>query len=354
MPFYFFRQSNGTTTFDGTETTADLNPSSANAVTVTAKWTANIVGIHTISTMQAMTSSICSASTKPDASATTLDSTGAYHGNTSYVPSTTLTDSRDSKTYTIRRLADGKCWMTQNLRLVGSRTLMSSDSNVSSSFTLPAASTSWSNTYTAAKVYDTGNTSYGVYYNYYAASAGTISGSSNTTEASYSVCPKGWRFPTHAEQSSLLSAYSLTSDAASSTKARSAPISLVYSGYYDWYWKVKDQGSSGHWWSSTYNAGFDSAVGRHDIYLKSDSVSTNTTGGFSRRDSGNSIRCVAQQIYLATQRIEKPRFRTYSHCEVTQPESLLMYVVKVVPPEVDGEVLLDHQSARLIRSLMVP
>ncbi|MBQ6355274.1 hypothetical protein IJJ18_02560 [Candidatus Saccharibacteria bacterium] len=53
--------------------------------------------------------------------------------------SKTLTDSRDNKTYTVKKLNDGNIWMTQNLRLVGSKTLTSADSNVTTSFNLTAS-----------------------------------------------------------------------------------------------------------------------------------------------------------------------------------------------------------------------
>ena len=62
--------------------------------------------------------------------------------NTTY----TLIDSRDDSVYNVRKLADGNCWMTQNLQLTGSRTLTSADSDVTSNFTLPASSTNWGHT----------------------------------------------------------------------------------------------------------------------------------------------------------------------------------------------------------------
>lgn len=53
-------------------------------------------------------------------------------------------DSRDDAVYYIQRLADGKCWMLENLRLGSvdnTYTLTSSDSNVSSDFVLPKSGT---------------------------------------------------------------------------------------------------------------------------------------------------------------------------------------------------------------------
>lgn len=50
---------------------------------------------------------------------TQLDTDGSHHGDPNYVPTKTLIDTRDNNTYTVSKLADGKCWMTQNLRIVG-------------------------------------------------------------------------------------------------------------------------------------------------------------------------------------------------------------------------------------------
>ena len=72
---------------------------------------------------------------------------------------TTLTDSRDDNEYTIAKLADNNCWMTQNLAL-GSSTAMNltqADSNVGSGgFILPASVSEgdWSGSYTDPEFFD--------------------------------------------------------------------------------------------------------------------------------------------------------------------------------------------------------
>ena len=86
-----------------------------------------------ISTMQEMTPEICARTTTPTtktisssldinvgSDGTTpytdlIDTTGKYQGNGAYVPQRELTDTRDGKKYTIRKLADGNCWMVSNL-----------------------------------------------------------------------------------------------------------------------------------------------------------------------------------------------------------------------------------------------
>ncbi len=114
----------------------------------------------------------------------------------------TLTDARDGNTYTVKKLLDGQCWMTDNLRLGKSTpmTLTSSDSDVASNFELPAAITNLvnnnftSNNVNIAETYI--DSTYGGYYNWLAATAGegTTSLDSRTT-VEHSICPKGWRLP---------------------------------------------------------------------------------------------------------------------------------------------------------------
>lgn len=96
-----------------------------------------IIKMSDISTMQEMTPEFC-------ASVTT-----SSPGNTAR-----LQDPRDGKYYWVAKLADGNCWMTQNLDLdLSGRSLTSSDSDVSSSWTFNG---SW---YKSA---DQGSTSYSV------------------------------------------------------------------------------------------------------------------------------------------------------------------------------------------------
>ncbi|MBR0416074.1 hypothetical protein IJI64_02860, partial [Candidatus Saccharibacteria bacterium] len=78
-------------------------------------------------------STFCSSATTPNASAAQADTTGEHAGDPSYVPQRILSDIRDGETYTVRKLADGHCWMTENLRLgdpTKEITLTPADSNV--------------------------------------------------------------------------------------------------------------------------------------------------------------------------------------------------------------------------------
>ena len=224
--------------------------------------------LTTISTMQEMTTSICTNSAIGDSKA--------------------LRDTRDNKTYTVKKLADGKCWMTQNLRLVGSRTLTPADSNVTANFSLPASNTSFGTTddpagINIARVNDTGRADYGAYYNWYTATASTGTYSMSSGNATSSVCPKGWRLPTggaNGEFQALYSAYnSNVSNFISATSAVLSGSWFESSAYY--------QGSNGYWWSST---AYDLTGG---YYLSFSSSNIGPQSYYFKR-SGFSVRCVAE------------------------------------------------------------
>ena len=130
----------------------------------------------------------------------------------------TLIDIRDGSsdpTYTVKKLSDGKCWMTQNLRITkdslksGLEQLSAYDTDVTSGYTkLPESSLTGFTDDTAANAYYNNNVSYGAYYTWCAATAGTCAVDGvpiSSGEASGSVCPRGWRLPTMSEYRNLIS-----------------------------------------------------------------------------------------------------------------------------------------------------
>ena len=164
---------------------------------------------------------------------------------------TILEDLRDENEYTVFKAKDGKCWMSQNLRIAGA-TISSDKSDVVTDFNLPEPAQNFTVTFDNAQVFDSGNQEYGMYYNYTAASAGTISGSSNTNNSTYSICPKGWTIPSKTQWENMLSLEGADNTAAGLAKAKAAPISLDYSGYIDSNGnRVYTQGASGNFWSAT-------------------------------------------------------------------------------------------------------
>ncbi len=204
-----------------------------------------------------------------------------------------VTDTRDSNQYMIAKLNDGRCWMTENLRLKN-KTITNEDSDISAaSYTVPDSSGYMSTDYYTESIYDPGNSSYGMYYNYYALSAGTVGGESNSSVATKTICPKGWTVPTSDEWQTMYTAHGITSSAEGSTIARATPINLIYSGHYvtndsddEGKSGVSDQGEIGVWWtiSTALTSGRRLAA----------EVSDTTVGRYkwSYRINGNAIRCI--------------------------------------------------------------
>ena len=195
----------------------------------------------------------------------------------------TLTDSRDNQSYTVKKI-NGMVWMTRNLAIgcdgTGStygsgysqKTLKTTDSNVSSDdFSTSTTSLNTGTSYDVAK--QTCSSDYGAWYNYAAVSAGTI-GSSNTTEAASSLCPKGWRLPTHTENTAVVSYKN--------------DFNPVIGGYTNG--GNPNYTSYGFWWSSTAN-GADS---RHVIRWTSSTSALENGASMETRTLGFYIRCVAK------------------------------------------------------------
>lgn len=91
--------------------------------------------LHTITYMQEMTPQICTNTTTPIGSLATAgndDWDGSHYGDSNYIPRKVLLDSRDNKKYLVAKLADGECWMTQNLalELSTSKALTSADTDL--------------------------------------------------------------------------------------------------------------------------------------------------------------------------------------------------------------------------------
>ena len=199
--------------------------------------------LHSISKMQQMTPEICAATTTPNKTATTLDTDGSHYGDPNYAPTKTLTDTRDNNTYTVSKLADDKCWMTQNLRIAG-KTLTPTDSDVTTNYTIPASSLSGFSAYDTSNAYVDND---GGFYTWYTATAGTGTYSMSSGNTSVSICPKGWRLPTSGDDGEFQALYNNYN---SSSILMFNPINLTLSGY------VRsssrgDQGSDGYYWSST-------------------------------------------------------------------------------------------------------
>ena len=237
---------------------------------------------------------------------------------------TEVQDRRDGNVYKIQRLADGKCWMLDNLRLdptqVDLATLQgntnasdqtldyflngggtTSDKYPTAGLANWASGYSFSQPLTNADYKDQTTTSYGsgsgkigVYYNFCAASAGSYcygngtSAGTSVDDAGEDICPAGWRMPTggadtvttdgKGEYQALYTAYS--SNATDFRNALSTPLSgnfLVGS--------ASRQGSNGFFWSSTRN-------NDNNMYVLDVSSSRVRPQYYNLRYVGASVRCL--------------------------------------------------------------
>ena len=212
----------------------------------------------------------------------------------------TAYDNRDEQAYTIQRLADGRCWMMTNLNL-GAKTLStnltSSNTNLSSTVTYSTFN-GWkksrgSATYTSAEFIpvsgtdSTSGTAYGTLYNYCAASAGTICTSTNYSNASYDLCPAGWRLPTSDTGGEFVTLYanaSYNTSAKMRASVANGGAAFAFAGSFG-NSTPTNQGSGGYYWSSTRY----SNAGMYRLALNTSSVYPSS---YDNRSPGFSIRCI--------------------------------------------------------------
>lgn len=251
------------------------------------------------------------------------------------VEATTLVDIRDSQTYTVSKLADGNCWMTQNLdlNLSTDTTFTPADTNILENWT-PSAGTvtaveSWEDTYTSPRSYDPGEeyvvtsgttdadsvysslaectgdghseaecTRYyaGNLYNWTAAIASNDSSAYDTQgEVSpTSICPTGWTLPRllQNEVGKMLYAQGVTTAVSPAeytadgfNMVRTEPLYWVRAGYIANHAR-SNKGTSGNYWLDTAYSGigaFYTNFGNTHIY----------SGINSNRNVGRAVRCVA-------------------------------------------------------------
>jgi uncharacterized protein (TIGR02145 family)/LPXTG-motif cell wall-anchored protein len=224
-------------------------------------------------TMQDMTASYC-------------QNTMTTYDGTNEDAVVTLNDPRgDGQTYRVAKLADGNCWMLDNLKLgstSGATALTPADSNVGANFSLPQLATTGTADADNPGAYgpvpgDTGAgaTNYGYLYNWSAVTAGEsrTSHDGNAGNAPYSICPANWRLPIGYENtfgdgdpSVLDVAFGGTGVEASSGEPNIAkwqsggPFKGTLAGY--WSEGFGDQGGGGYLWSSSaYPGNADYALG---------------------------------------------------------------------------------------------
>ncbi|MBR3172738.1 InlB B-repeat-containing protein, partial [Candidatus Saccharibacteria bacterium] len=214
---------------------------------------------------------------------------------------TTAVDRRDREEYHIKRLADGHCWMLENLRLGSdSRTysLNSRNTNVEDPFTLPVATAAFpgDTVYDAAinvsnrdtlvdQVFGEGSGKIGTYYNYCAATGGTQCDGNSADDATRDICPRAWRLPTGgsgatSEQQTLLDSYG-------SYATYMPGAALTLSGFFDQSSGsvVSNLNSEGYFWSATHSNSTNEA------YFMNPTTSSSSMGSGLERN-GMSVRCL--------------------------------------------------------------
>ena len=136
----------------------------------------------------------------------------------------------------------------------------------------------------------------GTYYNYCAASAGSYCYSSSYTgsaNASYDICPKGWKMPSGDQANgsyyylrNKISNITTSPNAATNLLSLQAMLSTPVSGAYNSGTAYR-QGTYGFFWSSTYY----SATNMYRMYVSGTGVYPQS---YDSRYDGRSVRCLAQ------------------------------------------------------------
>ena len=197
-------------------------------------------------------------------------------------------DVRDNNGYTVRKLADGNCWMTTNLNYtLGAGTAATGSYNNGSTFSFTPTSCA-----TDGACAMNGNTvsvgsGRGWVYTGYAAFAGRSISSQGILDGS--ICPAGWRLPVGDNSGdkttyALLNAYGIAGLPAQGTavvaKATSTPISFAG----ELYQGGARNGSSSYVTSYTFTDGT-----ARRIWYGDDSLYYRARGGITL---GASVRCV--------------------------------------------------------------
>lgn len=258
-----------------------------------------------------------------------------------------LQDSRDSNIYTVAKLADGSCWITENLRLDPSDSNISitasNTNNPTSTFINTDITLSNITDKTGKKAYtnnyfrtctDTNSTNgpscmnqisfglgnitltntanynnnsqvrawyaYGIMYNWYTATAGNGSYNDGSgVVANGDICPSGWHLPYggggtgtkggNTDGGFYYLNYKINNNSnvtSNSIKLREFPNNFVYSGLYSGT-SARSRGTNGYYWSSTAN---NNTYG-YGLNFFSSSVSPGT--GSNVKYFGCAVRCLA-------------------------------------------------------------
>ncbi len=221
-----------------------------------------------ITTMQEMTSSICS---------------GASVGTTGR-----LLDTRDNKLYWVVRTSDGyyNCWMTQNLDYDGGGTKMASASITGNTaqYYDPGEKYCYDNSCDHETTNNDGHDAIGNYYNWFAAVNGSGVSTTDGKDAEDSVCPKGWFLPT--KNGTFQGSFGALMGKLTVADITASPYYYVMAGQISNI--PSNVGTGGYYWTSNvYNAEAGTA---RALSFTNTALNTNSIGG---RTVGYSVRCAA-------------------------------------------------------------
>ncbi len=227
-----------------------------------------------------------------------------------------LKDVRDNNVYTVTKLKDNHCWMTENLRLdLNGITFDDSNTNLPAEGFVSVASSSSSNTTlcnvnTTACVdsirFNTNNInrsltashssnnngsswySYGVMYSWYTATAGNGNLAMTSGDVTGDICPAGWRLPTGGNSGEFTALNTAQNGGSSGTDAGLVkfPANFNYSGDYNNN-KAGGRGSYGRYWSATPN-------GNNNTYRLGVTSSGPTPAGSYNKWDAFAIRCIVK------------------------------------------------------------
>ncbi|MBR3180076.1 hypothetical protein IKF57_00885 [Candidatus Saccharibacteria bacterium] len=241
---------------------------------------------------------------------------------------TALTDTRDNNVYAVAKLADGKCWMIENLRLGGSSAMNLTTGNTVTAFTLPASTNTFTTSNSTTIEMSAKNTlevvsnmtgtsqevySYGNYYSWPAAIGSTTLYGTKNQSVNTSICPSGWHLPKGGDKNNTSNSefwklivtglnngtnpanyssndrpyYTGYPEGTNVSKlVRSYPNNFLYSGYLNGS-SFDARGSSGFYWSSTVSgSGTSCSLNFYPSNVHPGTPYNSTYRGFS-------VRCVA-------------------------------------------------------------
>ena len=249
---------------------------------------------------------------------------------------TLVRDARDSQLYYVQKMADGKCWMVDNLKYGGFGALSQVSGKALSN---DGTNTSTTGNYTVAKFVDPNAQDYcmgttnissetitrcGLIYNWYAVTNGTGDDSLTTLgeNASGSICPVNFKLPSSIVSGGQTSiSYSNVASYATAdypvlvaslnngsettgvkaTDAKNMYAGLLpsgdWSGIYSGNWGTSfgKVGSQGYFWTSSVATKSDGKLRAHNLSFKNGEVQTGD-GSYANdtRNYGFAARCVGE------------------------------------------------------------